>query len=55
MAYAAAATMNNKRIESTVRGRKNFKDLNSLTCSLYGKKSVDVFCQIHENRTVFHY
>ena len=30
MAYAAAAaTTNNKRIERTVRGRKNFKDLKS--------------------------
>jgi hypothetical protein len=58
MAYAdaaAAATTNNKRIERTVRGRKNFKDLNSLTYSLYGKKSAVVFCQINENRSVLHY
>lgn len=55
MAYAAATTTNNKRIERIVRGRNNFKDLNSLTCSLYGKKPAGVFCQIHENRNVFHY
>lgn len=55
MAYGAAATTNNKRIQRTVGGRKNFKDLNSLTCSLYGKKIVGVFCHSHENRIVFHY
>jgi hypothetical protein len=39
MPYAAATT-NNKRIERTVRGRRNFKDLNILIIrSLYGEKN----------------